>query len=316
MILEIISVIFFVLGVVGLSFAISVPINGVLVRFRVNYSPKRLQLDTESGMEPPAGPVVKSYFGMFKRVYRLEGISGLYKGLWPTIASTFVLTMTIMPFMDVRRFRSGSYRAPDVGILATAFYVTVLAFVSIPSIIITNRSIATPHKLPSFNVAKGLRMLLSPAERRHPWLLYATPGLVVAQLLHISIVMLGLNPLRRFLLPELSFIEGGARMVTVPLGRLSIYLATAACSTVLLTPLEVIVTRLAIQRNLNVADNSTAENPEYSGAAEDVIELRDEEDPYLGLLDCVKRIANEEGWTVLYRAWWITLLGSLASVFA
>lgn len=55
MILEIIYLAFFVLGVVGVTFAISVPLTGVLVRFRANYSAKRLQLDTEGGMEPPTG---------------------------------------------------------------------------------------------------------------------------------------------------------------------------------------------------------------------------------------------------------------------
>jgi len=41
------------------------------------------------------------------------------------------------------------------------------------------------------------------------------------------------------------------------------------------------------------------------------ISMRNEEDPYLGLADCVKSIINEEGWTTLYRAWWLTFLGTL-----
>jgi len=44
--------------------------------------------------------------------------------------------------------------------------------------------------------------------------------------------------------------------------------------------------------------------------------LRNEGDPYLGLLDCAKRILDEEGWMTLYRAWWVTLLGGLGSAFA
>lgn len=44
--------------------------------------------------------------------------------------------------------------------------------------------------------------------------------------------------------------------------------------------------------------------------------LRHEKDPYLGFVDCAKSIITEEGWGALYRAWWITLLGGLASALA
>jgi len=46
-----------------------------------------------------------------------------------------------------------------------------------------------------------------------------------------------------------------------------------------------------------------------------VFSLRSEGDPYIGLVDCAKRIVDEEGWKVLYRAWWMTLLGGVASIF-
>lgn len=44
--------------------------------------------------------------------------------------------------------------------------------------------------------------------------------------------------------------------------------------------------------------------------------LRSEGDPYLGMIDCAKRIVEEEGYRTLYRAWWLTLLGGLAGAFA
>jgi hypothetical protein len=46
------------------------------------------------------------------------------------------------------------------------------------------------------------------------------------------------------------------------------------------------------------------------------LSLRSEGDPYLGLVDCAKRIVTEEGWMTLYRAWWVTFLGGLGSTFA
>ena len=55
-----------------ISLAIFAPLTGVLVRFRANYNPKGLQLDSEGGAAPHTGPVVNSYFQMFLRTYKLE----------------------------------------------------------------------------------------------------------------------------------------------------------------------------------------------------------------------------------------------------
>ena len=54
------------------SLVVFVPLTGVLVRFRANYNPKGLQLDSDGGAVPYTGPVLRSYFGMMIRVYRLE----------------------------------------------------------------------------------------------------------------------------------------------------------------------------------------------------------------------------------------------------
>lgn len=62
----------FLLISLGISLAIIVPLTGALVRFRANYNPKGLQLDAEGGAQPHTGPVVSSFFGMLKRVYRIE----------------------------------------------------------------------------------------------------------------------------------------------------------------------------------------------------------------------------------------------------
>jgi len=46
--------------------------RGVLVRYRAHYTPKRLQLGTGGDVQPYTGPVVASYFGMYRRVYNIE----------------------------------------------------------------------------------------------------------------------------------------------------------------------------------------------------------------------------------------------------
>ena len=124
----------------------------------------------------------------------------------------------------------------------------------------------------------SLRVLLTPTERRRPWILYMTPGLMAAELIHLCIIVLFLGPLRRLLLPELS--HPGFNPSKVSFIKLSIYFSIFCSSVVALTPLEVIATRLAIQRNHASAEyNSVSqeidgdgdETVEYTGADEDVI---------------------------------------------
>ncbi|KAK1226117.1 hypothetical protein PQX77_010905 [Marasmius sp. AFHP31] len=75
--------------------------------------------------------------------------------------------------------------------------------------------------------------------------------------------------------------------------------------------------RLAVHRALetdggsedaNIAAVATSVGIEpYS--TEDVINSRDTvEDPYVGLVDCFKKIAAEEGRRTLLRAWWISFI--------
>ncbi|KII92582.1 hypothetical protein PLICRDRAFT_155224 [Plicaturopsis crispa FD-325 SS-3] len=307
----------------ALSLAILVPLTGALIRFRANYNPKGLQLDAEGGAQPHTGPVVSTFFGMLFRVKKIEGWSGLYKGLMPTFLSTLFLGMVMMAF-DVSDPRHGAYNAPAVGILGRLGYSFLKMLIALPAVIITYRAITTPHKLPYFAPRLSLRVLLTPTERRRPWILYLTPGLLASQVLHIEYVILGLHTLRSWLLPALS--KGSIpRPEDISPVRLSIYFTVVILSTVILTPLEVIGTRLAIQRNHAAPEyNSVAQEEEgdaeelaeYSGAEEDVIGLRNEGDPYLGLVDCAKSIIHEEGYSALYRAWWLTLLGGLVGAFS
>lgn len=169
---------------------------------------------------------------------------------------------------------------------------------------------------------KSLRILLTPTERSRPWIVYLTPGLLAAEVAHVAIVVLGLTPLRRFLLP--SFGDPDTTYEDFSTIKMAIYFVLLVLATLILTPLEVMSTRLAIQRNHASAEYNSvaqevdgdAEDVAFLGAEEDVIGLRNEEDPYTGFVDCAKRIIDEEGWKALYRAWWITFLGALLSTAA
>ncbi|TFK75362.1 mitochondrial carrier [Pluteus cervinus] len=306
----------------AISLAIIVPLTGVLVRFRANYNPKGLQLDAEGGAEPHTGPVIHSYFGMMLRVYRIEGWPGLYKGLMPTLLSSAVITVFILFFLDAPP-RHGAYKAPTAGIIGTLAYSVGMMLISLPTAIITYRSITTPHKLAYFNIVQSIRILLTPTERARPWILYLTPGLLAAEVIHIAIVVLVLGPLHRFLLPSLG--TPNVSIEDISFLKLSLYIVVVVLCAAFLTPLEVIATRLAIQRNhaspefnsvSQEVDGDTEETMEFAGVEEDVIGLRSEGDPYLGLVDCAQRIIAEEGYVALYRAWWLTLLGGILSAFA
>jgi len=311
------------LASVGFSLALLVPLTGALVRYRAHYNPKGLQLDSEGDVQPHTGPVISSFFAMLKRVYKIEGWSGLYKGLMPTLLSTLFIISFLLIFLSDSNFRHGAYSAPSTGLLGTLFYSLFAMLISLPEIIVTDRAITTPHKLPYFKPIYSLRLLLTPTERRRPWLLYLTPGLLAVQVCHIAYVVLGLRSIRRLLLPQLSE-TGFPRTDDISYVKLGIFATIALLSTFILTPLEVIAIRLAIQRNHAAPEfNSVAQEEEgdaeeaveYAGVEEDVIGLRSERDPYVGMIDCGKRIIDEEGWAALYRAWWLTMLGSLSGAF-
>ncbi|KAI6134478.1 mitochondrial carrier [Pisolithus croceorrhizus] len=321
----------------AISLAIMVPLVGAIVRFRANYNPKGLQLDPEGDVQPHTGPVISSFFAMLKRVYDIEGWPGLYKGLSactfrsgrydltlcivPTLISSLIITLFLIVFLDDSSFRHRAYTAPSAGILGTLFYSIFAMLVSLPQTIITDRAITTPHKLTWFNAAHSCRILLTPTERRRPWIIYLTPGLLAAQVAHISYVVLILRSVRRLILPELATQSGGHDISPL---RLSVFFVLALASTAVLTPLEVISIRLAIQRNYASAEynsvsqegGDTEDVAEYAGANEDVIGLRSDRAPYTGLIDCAKTIVEEEGWTALYRAWWLTMLGCVSGAFS
>jgi len=308
----------------AVSLAIIVPLTGGLVRFRANYNPKGLQLDAEGGAQPHTGPVVSSFFGMIRRVHRIEGWSGLYKGLMPTLMSTVVITLFLVFVVESPKPRHGAYNAPEASVLGTLLYSTFKMLISLPTVIITYRAITTPHRLPYLKPMYSLRILLTPTERRKPWVLYLTPGLMAVQIAHIGYIVLGLGTIRRLLLPELSA-TGAPKIGDISRVRLTVFFVLVIFSTAILAPLEVIATRLAIQRNHAASgfnsvsqeeEGDAEETIEYAGAEEDVIGLRSEEDPYLGLIDCAKRIVNEEGYRTLYRAWWLTMLGGLVGAIA
>jgi len=249
-----------------------------------------------------------------KRVKRIEGIQGYYKGLMPEVMNSAALTIAaaILLGTSFTDPQFGRYSVPRAGSLSLFLYTLFVATLAIPFTVISNRAITTPKRLSWFNLRLALQVLLSPHERQRPWTLYLIPGLMPSKLIHIVYVNFVLQTVRRWALP--SMLSAPSEPIEISPLRLGLYAGVLVLGTVILCPLEVIATRVSLQRNHGgLAGGETGvgtDGIEYSGQEEDVIGLRSEDDPYLGLIDCGKRIVTEEGLSVLYRAWWLTFLMS------
>ncbi|KAH9026942.1 mitochondrial carrier [Lactarius deliciosus] len=218
-------------------FLITVPLTGSLVR---------LQLDSEDGVQLHTDPVMTSFFLMLSRVRSLE--VGSCRHYYPTLFSAIFLDASLSSPRN-----HGIYNSPATNIGVTFVYNIFLMLVPFPAMIITYRSIITPYQLPYSRPLHSLRVLLTPTERRKPWVLYLTP------------VPQDFSP-----------------------HSLTIYLAISLFSTAIIYLLEVISTRLAVQRNHESAEFNSVAQEEYS-PDEDVVG------------DCASRIIHKEGWRALYR---------------
>ena len=126
-------------------------------------------------------------------------------------------------------------------------------------------AITTPHKLPWFAPLRSLQILLTPTEFYKPWKIYLTPGLIPARLIHVLWLVIVQRTVRALLLPSLlvpadgsSSTNGGGDstdgdawynpLANVNTFALIAYLLFVVLSSMfVLTPLEVMTTRLTIQ---------------------------------------------------------------------
>ncbi|KAK7007592.1 mitochondrial carrier domain-containing protein [Favolaschia claudopus] len=295
----------------ALLYGVTMPFVGALVRYRANYVPKRgVQLSGEDeSNSSPAQP--ESYLAMLKRVHRIEGWEGLYKGIMPSMISTFIVMVAIM-------ILSVGYTVLPNGRVAlptqSGFVFWLLSFalnlipvlLLIPFQILINRAITTPTKLSAFAPITALKTLLSHPELSQPAQLYLTPGLAISEILQ-ALVYPTLSILMQFV-PGLYISH-----------RLPILLAALpviALATILLTPLQVMSARLTLQRSGSDSSETMELPPAYG--AEEVMEFRptSEYAPYTGLWDCGRQMVREEGVKALFRAWWVTpgMIGFYAAV--
>ncbi|KAK7008202.1 hypothetical protein R3P38DRAFT_3403118 [Favolaschia claudopus] len=261
-----------------ITLAIVMPFAGALVRFRANYTPKTgaVRLTDGEGEHPASDARARDadsavdatfgYFGMFARVWRLERWAGLYKGSVPTLISTLIAFVVIIPIAiliaqgDIRgpippyptelpsSSTSSSFSAllakaaPPPHILFPQLWLHYLAgiitaLLLIPLQILINRAITTPYILPlrRGSPRTALHTLLSPSERAKPLRLYLTPGVALGVLCESLI-----PPALILLRAATRSLPGGFHLAgAIPSVLLSVFLGT---------PLAVAVVRLTLQR--------------------------------------------------------------------
>lgn len=103
---------------------------------------------------------------------------------------------------------------------------------------------------------------------------------MISEVTRLLYVILFMHPLRVLILPSAIDEEQGSARQPFSIARLSLYLGLAFVSTLIICPLEVISTRLSLQRNHSSFGYSSAAQDEdveihdsavYAAAEEDVI---------------------------------------------
>ncbi|KAJ6576642.1 hypothetical protein DFH09DRAFT_365236 [Mycena vulgaris] len=168
-----------------------------------------------------------------ERVWRLQGVEGLTKGLMPKILAAVLLTF----FWPGEMFKLYISSSPCTTRTLPSSLISVLLYTIL--VVSIYRAIVTPRKLDPLNTREVLHVLFSVHERKKPWAIYQIPGLspAILAILAFNIVFHELVlPYSRFSELEYAVTEG-------------IRVVVRLLATIVLAPLEVIVTRLVLQRN-------------------------------------------------------------------
>ncbi|KZP12069.1 hypothetical protein FIBSPDRAFT_870562, partial [Athelia psychrophila] len=228
---------------------ISTPIEGIFARWRATYSPKVVQL--EGAEEDANTKKVNNVFQMLGRVYKVEGVVGLYKGIMPNIIAfaainiwTLVAHLAGLSIDDFIRLR-WHFDSKVAFYLFEVFSrsVRVAVFV-VPALIFTilyYRVVTTPLVLPVHKPVLALRLLFTPEELRAPWKLY-TPALIATHAFPIAWTIEVLQRMQKILPP---FDNSHTEYVW---WRVVLAIVTITVALVVFPVLEVVKAKLSVQK--------------------------------------------------------------------
>lgn len=280
------------------------PLKGALIRWRANFTPKVQPIpespsvdDVQHASQP------RSLLGMLQRVNAEEGIDGLYKGILPTLGFViFWEKISIPSIVVVGYLHFGVYDQSTVLVIAIASLIKIIA--TVIEAVFVNRAVTTQEDMPSFSLRRALDVLLSSAERRHPYRIFIIPGLLVACTSWVLFIV-GTIGARHFLFvkqfPE-NFGNWEDMRPHIPL-LVGVVILSFVLNALVLTPLEVMMVRLSIQAKATQV-TLLLDTPPVEAVGP--VRLRTDKAEYTGLISCARLIIQEEGWGALYRGWWWT----------
>lgn len=363
--------------------AVSVPVTNVLTRLRANYLPHAVSLDhvMEAGREPEPerrslwsvvyewryyenpkiGPNVRTFWPMAKRVYRLEGVRGLYKGTTLTVVQLFVTLILILLFNQPTVYHPYDVRLIAVERPVRSFFTLVITtLVLLPTEVLICRSMVHHANVSWRHPRTALRQVLSPSEVLHPWRLYLIPGLVQVQLVRQIMASYMTHYVRYWTMPVLedfvpqpgrnkdTFEAPSSDTFRVTFFGLLFFLTWCLCAAIVLVPVDCILVRLMTQYDRSTSldapgpafhnDQAAAQahadvedELRATTSSEPVTSLRpcyghdqptatefgaSEVAPYDGVLDCARKMYDEEGSESLMRGATYTIVGYMLMAFS
>ncbi|KAH9481590.1 hypothetical protein JR316_0006117 [Psilocybe cubensis] len=255
--------------------------------------------------------------GVAKNVWNREHISGTFRGIFPGL---------FFPFIFFRL-----YVTPGPCVYLVSYYEAIIKnLFYIPYLILTYRIIVCQQKL-NFGKPKSVfRTIFSEYERAHPFRAIRHSPFILPFLCLLCIDLLLLPLLRTpfYNLGDLTAegfdptdekYQGQPWTALVQellknvmwgtIARMVAYPLLMGAVAVVMAPVDVVLTRLAIQPVHEPIEQERESEKMLMVAPPSYLHLTTEQRPYANFLDCFQRIRKEEGWGVFYRAWFLTFLG-------
>jgi len=304
------------------------PFLGTLTRYMAHYRPKRVVLGDEDRGERGLlqihsendEPTFTGYWSLFRRVKRVEGTRGLWKGLG-TFLIMFSCTVAMMLLLALVFTVFRLHLSPSLPFFALGLII-VIYIISIPVRVVVYRSLTTSRRLGFLEPLLAYKTLLfTRAERRNPLRLCLLPGLLISVIL-LDVESSIFSSVKETIGKALNYHR------SYSWGSIGLSIGLSIVCSLLATPIEVVLVRLSVQEHspgefpteslpapeTDVFQPLETEDPpayqesqgiEFAGVEEDVINLRTDQEPYKGFVDCLRSIVREEGWGTLWRGWGI-----------
>jgi len=281
----------------------------------------------------------KTTLSFFGRIKRLEGWNGLYRGtVWSILSINVALLIFVVISIIVILSGKFSLGTKYVSINPEIDFLSLL--VEFPLTVIQLRAIVHPAKLNWFNMRDSLKKVMSETEYLRPWRLYKIPGAFLTAFLRRLFIGPCTKLIKWILIPGDIFMsndpdESDPIFSWLRLLEVVPFVGWFVVLVSIITMLDCIFVRLVTQRSeksyweKNQTNEMQASDIETLRNKEPIVSLRPcfgEEhpgwnyfnspylEPYKGILDCSRKMRDEEGWDSLRRAALFSMVSCLAGL--